>query len=115
MTAQQNQPPKSKKVVVLDSLQANKIINQLVSGDVAKAENKQFAKMDSIMKIRLKESKAANFDLLKSYKQKQKEVNELNLSISEKNTALTKQKNKTTILAAIGGTSIFFGILAMIL
>lgn len=89
-------------------------MKQLVAGDVAKAENKQFSKMDSIMKIRLKDAKLANKDLLNVIKQKQKETDELNLSISEKNIALTKQKNKTTIFASIGGTSLFFGILVLI-
>lgn len=115
MSAQTNPIPKSKKVVILDSIQANKIINQLVSGDVAKAENKQFSKMDSIMKIRLKDAKNSNRDLLKAIKQKQKEADELNLSILEKNNALSKQKTKTTIFASIGVTSLFFGILALIL
>jgi hypothetical protein len=44
----------SKKVVILDSIQANKIINELVKGDVAKAQNKIYKQMDSVSQLSLK-------------------------------------------------------------
>lgn len=114
ITSMSAQAPQSKKVVILDSLQAKTIIKQLVDGDVAKAENKTLKEMDNLTQIRLSELKASNVNLLKAYQEKQKEADELNKSISDKNDSLTKQKNKTTVFGVAGGTALFFGILAMI-
>ena len=57
LTSMSAQAPQSKKVVILDSLQAKAIIKQLVSGDVARAENKTLKDLDNLNQIRLSEVK----------------------------------------------------------
>lgn len=89
MTSAQN-----KKVVILDSIQANKIINQLVQGDIAKAELKISKQMDSLSKKRIETLKTANFNLLKAYDEKVLESSELKKSIESQAKIIRKEKNK---------------------
>lgn len=84
----------SKKVVILDSIQAKKIINQLVQGDIAKAENKILKQMDSVSQKRIDKLKDANFNLVKAYDQKVSESLELKNAIEVQNKIINKEKNK---------------------
>jgi len=82
------------KVVILDSIQANKIINQLIQGDIAKAELKIYKQMDSLSKKRIETLKTANFNLLKAYDERVLESSELKKSIEFKSKIISKEKNK---------------------
>lgn len=82
------------KVVILDSIQANKIINQLVQGDIAKAELKIFKQMDTLSKKRIETLKTANFNLLKAYDERVLESAELKKSIESQAEIIHKEKNK---------------------
>jgi len=84
----------NKKVVILDSIQANKIINQLVQGDISKAELKIFKQMDSVSKKRIETLKSANFNLLKAYDERVLETSELKNAIEIQSKIIRKEKNK---------------------
>ena len=86
------------KVVILDSIQANKIINQLVQGDIAKAELKIFKQMDTLSKKRIETLKTANFNLLKAYDERVLESAELKKSIESQAEIIHKEKNKKTFI-----------------
>jgi hypothetical protein len=79
----------NKKVVILDSIQANKIINQLVKGDVARAQIKIYKQMDSVSQLRIKTLKIGNDNLLKAFNEKQ-------LEAENYQKALKRQKRKST-------------------
>ncbi len=84
----------NKKVVVLDSVQSVKIINQLVQGDFAKAELKNYKKSDSISIQRIKSLKEANFNLLKAFEEKQAEADKYKKAIEIQEKAIRREKNK---------------------
>ena len=84
----------STKVVILDSIQSNKIINQLVQGDIAKSELKIYKQMDSLCLYRIKTLKTANLNLESAYNEKVLESSELKKSISFQEKVIKKEKNK---------------------
>ncbi len=98
----------NKKVVILDSIQSVKIITQLVQGDFAKAELKNYKKSDSISVQRIKSLKEANFNLLKAFEEKQAEADKYKKVIESQEKVIRREKNKKdfykiTSLVAIGG------------
>jgi len=104
-----------KKAVILDSLQAKKIINQLIAGDVAKAENKLLTKMDSINRSRIKTLDSANKDLFKAYQDKANEVIDVYKSNQDKDKIISKQKNVNNFLKGFGLSSIITTIVVLLL
>ena len=84
----------NKKVVILDSIQANKIINQLIQGDIAKSELKIYKELDSLCVKRIKTLKTANFNLEKAYDERVLESDELKKSIQIQDKIIRKEKNK---------------------
>jgi hypothetical protein len=105
----------SKKVVILDSVQAKKIINQLVAGDVAKAELKIFKQMDSVSQKRILTLKEASKMLEKAYSEKEKEVGSLKSVIESKDKIINRERNKKQFWKITGivgvSTSIFLVLL----
>ena len=96
------------KVVILDSLQANKIINQLVSGDFAKAELKIMRQMDTVSQTRIKTLYDANASLLSAYNEKQLQTIELQKAIDISAKIIRKEQRKKnfykiTALVGLGG------------
>ena len=91
----------NKKVVILDSLQSKKIITQLIQGDVAKAENKIYRQMDSVLNDRIKTLYLANENLLKAFDEKQSEVNQYKESVKLQQKVIKKEKNKKNIWKTI--------------
>lgn len=91
----------NKKVVILDSLQSKKIITQLIQGDVAKAENKIYRQMDSVLNDRIKTLYLANENLLKAFDEKQSEVNQYKESVKLQQKVIQKEKNKKNIWKTI--------------
>jgi len=101
----------SKKVVILDSIQANKIINQLVAGDVAKAENKILKQMDSVSQKRIATLKEASKNLEIAYSEKESEAKSLKSIIELNEKIINREKNKKqfwkiTGIVGIGTTSL---------
>ena len=84
----------NKKVVILDSLQSKKIINQLIQGDVAKAENKIYRQMDSVLNHRIKTLYLANESLIKAFDEKQLEVNQYKDAVKNQEKIISKENNK---------------------
>lgn len=105
----------SKKVVILDSIQAKKIINQLVQGDIAKAENKILKQMDSVSQKRIFTLKEASKMLEKAYSEKEKEVGSLKTVIESKDKIINRERNKKQFWKITGivgvSTSIFLVLL----
>jgi hypothetical protein len=91
----------NKKVVILDSLQSKKIITQLIQGNVAKAENKIYRQMDSVLNDRIKTLYLANENLLKAFDEKQSEVNQYKESVKLQQKVIKKEKNKKNIWKTI--------------
>jgi len=84
----------NKKVVILDSIQAKKIINQLIQGDVAKAELKIFKQMDSVSKSRISTLRQASKLLEIAYSEKESEANSLKTVIEMNEKIIRREKNK---------------------
>jgi hypothetical protein len=105
----------SKKAVILDSVQAKKIITQLIQGDVAKAENKLFKQADSISQKRILTLKEASKMLEKAYSEKEKEVGSLKSVIESKDKIINRERNKKQFWKITGivgvSTSIFLVLL----
>lgn len=98
----------SKKVVILDSIQSNKIITQLVSGDFAKAELKIYKQLDTVSQDRIQTLQSANNSLLKAFDEKQSEVDQFKIAVEKQEKIIKKEKNKknfykiTTLAGIIG-------------
>ncbi len=90
----------NKKVVILDSIQSNKIITQLIQGDFAKAELKNYKKMDTISKERIKVLKNANLNLLKAFEEKDLEASKYKDAVSIQEKIIKKEKNKKNFYKA---------------
>jgi hypothetical protein len=82
------------KVVILDSIQANKIIKQLIQGDVAKAKLIVCEQMDSLSQERIKGLKTANSSLLSAYNEKQLETNNYKEVVNVQEKIIKKEKRK---------------------
>jgi hypothetical protein len=90
-----------KKVVILDSIQANKIITELVQKDFLTLEVKTLIKMDSLSRDRILILKQSNKELLNAYNQKNLQINNLNLVIENNVKAIAKEKSKNKFLKAV--------------
>jgi hypothetical protein len=84
------------KVVILDSIQAKKIITELVRYDGCRAELKIFKQMDSISKSRISTLKASIKYLNLAYEEKEAEALELKKAIDLQSKVIRRERNKTT-------------------
>lgn len=92
--------------MILDSIQATKIITQLISGDACKAELKfvnQLLKNEEKRTLLLKEQ---NQLLLNAYKEKEKENMSLSEIIFNDEKIIKKEKSKKTFWKYIGIVSL---------
>lgn len=98
------------KVVILDSVQSVKIIKDLVSGDVCRAELRVSDSLIAVMKQRLEVQRTASEELMKAYKTKQQEVDALNEIISNTEKAVRRERRKKNIwmYIAAGVTAVLF-------
>jgi hypothetical protein len=98
------------RVVILDSVQSVKIIKDLVSGDVCRAELKVSDSLIAVMRQRLEVQRAASEELMKAYKTKQQEVDALNEIISNTEKALRRERRKKNVwmYIAAGVTAVLF-------
>ena len=92
----------SKKAVILDSVQAKKIITQLIQGDVAKAENKLLKQADSISQKRIFTLKEASKQLEKAYLEKELESISLRKDIDVKDKIIKREKAKKSFWKITG-------------
>ena len=92
----------SKKAVILDSIQAKKIITQLIQGDVAKAENKLLKQADSISQKRILTLKEASKQLEKAYLEKELEAVSLRKDIDVKDKIIKREKAKKSFWKITG-------------
>lgn len=99
-----------KKVVILDSIQSVKIIKDLVSGDVCRAELKVSDSIISVIKKRLEVQASANDTLMLAYKAKEQEVDALNEIVSNTEKIVRRERRKKNIwmYIAAGLTAAFF-------
>ena len=82
------------KVVILDSITANKVINDLVRYDVSKQLLKNCEQRDSISQMRIKSFQKANVSLLRAYNEKVGQSNEQTKIIDLKGKIISKERNK---------------------
>ena len=92
----------SKKAVILDSVQAKKIITQLIQGDVAKAENKLLKQADSISRKRILTLKEASKQLEKAFLEKELEAISLRKDIDVKDKIIKREKAKKSFWKITG-------------
>jgi len=92
----------SKKAVILDSIQAKKIITQLIQGDVAKAENKLLKQADSISRKRILTLKEASKQLEKAFLEKELEAISLRKDIDVKDKIIKREKAKKSFWKITG-------------
>jgi alanine dehydrogenase len=90
-----------KKVVILDSIQANKIITELVQKDFLSLELKTLIKMDSVSRLRIDTLIKSNSQLMLAYKEKDLQVGNLNLVIKNKDKIISKEKSKNKFLKVV--------------
>lgn len=90
-----------KKVVILDSIQANKIITELVQKDFLTLEVKTLVRMDSLSKLRIQTLGRSNDKLMLAYKEKELQVGDLNLVIKNKDKIISKEKSKNKFLKVV--------------
>lgn len=90
-----------KKVVILDSIQANKIITELIQKDFLTLEVKTLVKMDSISRSRISTLSKSNNQLMLAYKEKDLQVGDLNLVIKNKDKIISKEKSKNKFLKVV--------------
>jgi hypothetical protein len=95
-----------KKVVILDSIQANKIITELVQKDFLTLELKTLIKMDSVSRIRIDALIKSNDKLMLAYKEKEFQVSDLNLVIKNKDRVISKEKSKNKFLKIVSIASL---------
>jgi len=95
-----------KKVVILDSIQANKIITELVQKDFLTLELKTLIKMDSVSRIRIDALIKSNDKLMLAYKEKDLQVSDLNLVIKNKDRVISKEKSKNKFLKIVSIASL---------
>ena len=89
------------KVVILDSLQAKKIIKELIEKDALKSDNAVLIKMDSISKSRIHTLKLSNDKLLLAYSEKENQVLSLNKVIENDRKIISKEKSKNKFLKVV--------------
>jgi hypothetical protein len=82
------------KVVILDSIQAKKIILQLEKGDLAIKENIVWSKLDTTSQMRISNLQLANDNLLKAFDEKQKETNQYKDAVKIQEKIIKKESNK---------------------
>jgi hypothetical protein len=92
----------SKKAVILDSVQAKKIITQLIQGDVAKAENKLLKQADSISQKRILTLKEASKQLEKAFLEKELEAISLRKDIDVKDKIIKRENAKKSFWKITG-------------
>lgn len=92
----------SKKAVILDSIQAKKIITQLIQGDVAKEENKLLKQADCISRKRILTLKEASKQLEKAFLEKELEAISLRKDIDVKDKIITREKAKKSFWKITG-------------
>lgn len=92
----------SKKAVILDSVQAKKIITQLIQGDAAKAENKLLKQADSISQKRILTLKEASKQLEKAFLEKELEAISLRKDIDVKDKIIKREKTKKSFWKITG-------------
>lgn len=90
-----------KKVVILDSIQANKIITELVQKDFLTLEVKTLVRMDSLSRLRINTLSRSNDKLMLAYKEKDLQVGDLNLVIKNKDKIISKEKSKNKFLKVV--------------
>jgi len=88
-------------VVILDSIQANKIITELVQKDFLTLEVKTLVRMDSLSRIRIQTLLSSNDKLMLAYKEKELQVGDLNLVIKNKDKIISKEKSKNKFLKVV--------------
>lgn len=96
----------NKKVVILDSIQAKKIISQLIQGDAAKAENKILKQADSVSQKRILTLKEASKQLEKAFLKKELEAVSLRKDIDVKDKIIKREKAKKNFWKITGIVSI---------
>ena len=82
------------KVVILDSITANKVIKDLVRYDVAKQLLKNCNQRDSISQMRIKTYQKANTSLLRAYNEKDTQSINQSKIIDLKSKIISKEVNK---------------------
>ena len=95
-----------KKVVILDSIQANKIITELVQKDFLTIELKTLIKMDSVSRLRIDTLIKSNDKLMLAYKEKEFQVEDLNLVIKNKDKLISREKSKNKLLKVVSIASL---------
>lgn len=90
-----------KKVVILDSIQANKIITELIQKDFLTLEVKTLVRMDSLSRLRINTLSRSNDKLMLAYKEKDLQVGDLNLVIKNKDKIISKEKSKNKFLKVV--------------
>lgn len=95
-----------KKVVILDSIQANKIITELVQKDFLSLELKTLVKMDSVSRLRISTLIKSNDQLMLAYKEKDLQVEDLNLIIKNKDKIISREKSKNKLLKVVSIASL---------
>ena len=82
------------KVVILDSVTANKVIKDLIRYDVCTQLLNNCNKRDSISQIRIKTFQKANTSLLSAYNEKVAQSTEQGKTIDLKDKIISKEVNK---------------------
>lgn len=95
-----------KKVVILDSIQANKIITELVHKDFLSLELKTLVKMDSVSRLRISTLIKSNDQLMLAYKEKDLQVEDLNLVIKNKDKIISRERSKNKLLKVVSIASL---------
>ena len=95
-----------KKVVILDSIQANKIITELVQKDFLSLELKTLVKMDSVSRLRISTLIKSNDQLMLAYKEKDLQVEDLNLVIKNKDKIISRERSKNKLLKVVSIASL---------
>ena len=82
------------KVVILDSITANKVIKDLVRYDIAKQLLSNCNQRDSISQMRIKTFQKANTSLLRAFNEKNTQSQEQTKIIDLKDRVISKEVNK---------------------
>ena len=91
---------------MLDSIQAKKIIKELIEKDALVDEVKLLIKMDSISKSRILTLQKSNDMLMSAYKEKDLQVLNLNAIISNNDKIISREKSKNKFLKFVSLLSV---------
>ena len=103
------------KVVILDSITANKVIKDLIRYDVSKQLLNNCNQRDSISQIRIKSFLSANTSLLTAYNEKVAQSTEQSKTIDLKDKIIGKEVNKKNFWKITTYLSVAFSFYVLLL